>query len=55
MCDHCTRVKVGGTRQAATSRILGWLFGTQDGLEAVITDAIELQYEVRTSTSCRRR
>lgn len=48
MCDHSTRVRVGGTRQAPSSRILGLLFGTQDGLDAVITDAIELQYEVKS-------
>lgn len=43
ICDHCTRVKVGGSKQAADSRILGLLFGVQDGLQASIMDAIELQ------------
>jgi hypothetical protein len=31
ICDHCTRVKVGGSQQPADSRILGILFGVQDG------------------------
>lgn len=46
ICDHCTRVKVGGSQQAPDSRILGILFGVQDGLRVSITDAFELQYEV---------
>eukprot|EP00952_Eustigmatos_sp_NYUAD-ZCMA_P002564 11237-Eustigmatos_ZCMA.PRE.1 len=43
MCDHCTRVKVGGSRQDPDSRILGLLLGYQDGLQVSITDAVELR------------
>jgi len=46
ICDHCTRVKVGGSLLHPTSRILGILFGVQDGLQVSITDAFELQYEL---------
>jgi hypothetical protein len=51
--DHCTRVKVGGSRQHPDSRILGLLFGYQDGLEVSITDATELQVG-GPSWACRR-
>ncbi len=51
ICDHCTRVKVGGSQQAADSRILGILFGVQDGLQVSITDAFELQYETAADGS----
>lgn len=37
---------MGGSQQAPDSRILGILFGVQDGLRVSITDAFELQYEV---------
>jgi hypothetical protein len=43
VCDHCTRVKVGGSRQDPASRILGLLLGFQEGLDVSITDAVEMQ------------
>lgn len=51
ICDHCTRVKVGGSLLPVTSRILGILFGVQNGLQVSITDAFELQYEITENGS----
>jgi len=48
--DHLTRVKVGGSKQPATSAVIGVLFGKQDDLEVSIFDAIEVAYDDDTMT-----
>ncbi|CAM9106514.1 unnamed protein product [Discosporangium mesarthrocarpum] len=43
--DHYTRVSTGGGTQGAGERIIGLLFGVQDGLDVSIYDAMEVACE----------
>lgn len=40
--DHHTRVSTGGGAQAAGGRVIGLLFGSQNGLDVSIYDAMEV-------------
>ena len=42
--DHFTRIQMGGSTHPPNSKVLGILWGKQQGLEVVITDAVELLY-----------
>ncbi|CAM9586202.1 unnamed protein product, partial [Choristocarpus tenellus] len=44
--DHYTRVSAGGGTQGAGERIIGLLFGMQDGLDVSIFDAVEVECTV---------
>jgi COP9 signalosome complex subunit 6 len=44
--DQYTRVSTGGGVQPSDSKILGLLFGKQEGLDVIIFDAVEVSYEV---------
>lgn len=47
--DHYTRIQMGGSIYPPNSKVLGLLWGKQQGLEFVITDAVELLYEIGVS------
>lgn len=46
ICDHYTRVNMGGTKFRPDDPVLGFLFGVQNGLDVSIIDATEAVYEV---------
>jgi COP9 signalosome complex subunit 6 len=46
MSDHYTRVSTGGGVPSPESKILGILFGVQEGLQVSIFDATEVSYTV---------
>jgi len=46
VCDHHTRVMLGGSRISSTSPVIGLLFGIQNGLEISIVDASDALYDV---------
>lgn len=46
ICDHYTRVSMGGTKFRPDDPVVGFLFGVQDGLDISIIDATEAVYEV---------
>lgn len=48
VCDHHTRVIMGGTPLAVDSPVVGLLFGVQENLAASIYDATEAIYEVHS-------
>jgi COP9 signalosome complex subunit 6 len=47
ICDHHTRVKVGGSLLGKDDPVLGLLFGVQQGLEVQIIDGTDAIYEVK--------
>lgn len=47
ICDHYTRVRVGGSRLISSAPVIGLLFGVQNGLTIEVMDASEAVYEIR--------
>ena len=45
ICDHYTRVRVGGSKLATSAPVIGLLFGVQNGLAIEVMDASEAVYE----------
>jgi len=49
ICDHYTRVRVGGSKLANDAPVIGLLFGVQDGLTIEVMDASEAVYDTRVN------
>eukprot|EP01036_Dinobryon_divergens_P016469 gene16469-22337_t len=47
ICDHYTRVSVGGSKLPKDCPVVGLLFGVQDGQDISIFDGTEAIYEVK--------
>ena len=47
ICDHYTRVRVGGSKLINDAPVIGLLFGVQNGLTIEVMDASEAVYDVR--------
>jgi hypothetical protein len=49
ICDHHTRVAMGGSLFKPTDPAIGLLFGTQSGLDVEIIDATDAIYSISNS------
>mmetsp|Transcript_35672 Transcript_35672/g.65267 ORF Transcript_35672/g.65267 Transcript_35672/m.65267 type:complete len:301 (+) Transcript_35672:24-926(+) len=47
--DHFTCIQAGASPKPTGSKVIGLLWGKQQGLDVVITDAVELMYSDKTS------
>jgi hypothetical protein len=44
ICDHYTRVKLGGSLLPKESQVIGLVFGTRSGGKFIIFDAVEVSF-----------
>ena len=46
ICDHFTRVQMGGSQLKKNDPVVGLIFGVQNGLDVEIMDATDAVYDV---------